>query len=110
MTEEEEEVVQAFTEEDQELLEMLRRKRLASDGGKKPMTEEGSTSSSFRDNFATYAHSYKGTRDTHAFASISTTRSPEWIVVSSVSRHVTGAHFEFSSLYSPSNPREHPNS
>ena len=73
MTEEEEETGVSFTEEDHELLEMLRRKKLASDVGKKATSDGASTFSSFRGNFATYAQSDKGTLDTRALASISTT-------------------------------------
>lgn len=85
-----------FTDEDHELLEMLKRKqRVAVDGDRKGASEDASTSS--RGNFASYAHSAKGTHDTHALASISTSRSPEWIVDSGASRHVTGTASEFSS-------------
>ncbi|KAF9667772.1 hypothetical protein SADUNF_Sadunf15G0058200 [Salix dunnii] len=87
-----------FTDEDHELLEMLKRKqRVAVDGDRKGAGEDASTSTSSRGNFTFYAHSAKGTHDTHALASISTSRSPEWIVDSSASRHVTGTTSEFSS-------------
>ena len=72
---------------------------MAVDGDRKGVSEDASTSTSTssRGNVASYAHSAKGTRDTHAFASISTSRSPEWIVDSGASRHVTGTASEFSS-------------
>ncbi|KAF9672574.1 hypothetical protein SADUNF_Sadunf11G0056300 [Salix dunnii] len=87
-----------FTDEDHELLEMLKRKqRVAVDGDRKGAGEDASTSTSSRGNFASYDHSAKGTHDTHALASISTSRSPEWIVDSGASRHVKGTASEFSS-------------
>jgi hypothetical protein len=67
-----------FTEEDKILFEILRRKQIAaSDGDKKNVSEEASTSSFLLGNTATYAHSTKGTDNTHALASISTVRSSE---------------------------------
>ena len=54
-----------------------------------------STSSSSRGDFTSFAHSSTGTCNTLALASISTTRSPDWIIDSSVSRHVTGAAKKF---------------
>jgi hypothetical protein len=61
------------------------------------VNEEASTSSFPWGNTATYAHSTEGIGNPHAFASISTTRSPEWIVDFGASRHVTGNAREFSS-------------
>jgi hypothetical protein len=70
-----------FTKEDEMLFEILRRKQItAGNGDKKSVSEEASTSSFPWSNAATYAHSTKGIDSTHAFASISTIRSPEWIV------------------------------
>ncbi|KAF9661127.1 hypothetical protein SADUNF_Sadunf19G0035400 [Salix dunnii] len=87
-----------FTDEDHEFLEMLKRKRrVAVDGDRKGANEDASTSTSSRGNFASYAHSAKGTHDTHALASISTSRSLEWIVETGASRHVIGTASEFSS-------------
>ena len=63
----------------------------------KGVIDGASTSSSSRGNIASFAHSATGTCDTRALASISTTRSPEWIIDSGASRHVTGAAGEFSS-------------
>ena len=85
-----------FTEEDQALLEILKKKqKAAGDGDKKSVIEDASFLS--MGNTATYARSTEGTGNTHALASISTTRSPEWIVDSGASRHVTGNASEFSS-------------
>ena len=71
-----------FTEEDQALLEILRRKkRVAYDTSFMP-----------RGNVATYAYSAKGTSSTHILAS-----TPEWIIDSGASRHVTGNASKFSS-------------
>jgi hypothetical protein len=87
-----------FTVEDKMLFEILRRKPIAAvNGDKKSVSEEASTSSFSWGNTATYAHSTKGIDNTHALASISTIRSPEWIVDSGASRHVTGNVHEFSS-------------
>jgi Integrase core domain/GAG-pre-integrase domain len=87
-----------FIEEDKMLFEIFRRKQIAAgNGDKKSVSEEGTTSSFPWGNIATYAHSTKGIDNTHALASISTIRSPEWIVNSDASRHVTGNAREFSS-------------
>jgi hypothetical protein len=85
-----------FTEEDHEFLEMLKRKQKAASEGKRVL-DDASTSASTRANIASFAHSATGTCDTLALASISTSRSPDWIVDSGASRHVTGAAREFSS-------------
>ena len=59
------------------MMKLLEKKqRVASDGGKKVIATKASY--------------------THALASIPTRRSPEWIVDSGASRHVTGASTEFS--------------
>ena len=71
-----------FTEEDQALLEILRRKKRAA----------YDTSFMPRGNIATYAYSAKGTSSTHTLAS-----TPEWIIDSGASRHVTGNASELSS-------------
>ncbi|KAJ4737614.1 Transposon Ty1-H Gag-Pol polyprotein [Rhynchospora pubera] len=98
VAEEEEDTGVVFTEEDQALLDVLSRKqKAASNGDKKSVTEDASTSFLPRGNIATYAHSTQGTSNTHALASLSTNRSPEWIVDSGASRHVTGNISEFSS-------------
>ncbi|KAK8940975.1 hypothetical protein KSP39_PZI010479 [Platanthera zijinensis] len=55
---------------------------------------------SSRGNVASLAHSIIGTRETLALASISNTRSQDWIVDSGASRHVTGDVKEFL-LYTP---------
>jgi hypothetical protein len=87
-----------FIEEDKMFFEILRRKHIATgNGDKKRVSEEASTSSFLWGNTATYAHSTKGTDKTHALASISTVRSPEWIVDSGASRHVIDNAREFSS-------------
>jgi hypothetical protein len=59
--------------------------------------DDASTSASSRGNIASFAHSATNICDTLALTSISTTRSPDWIVDSDASRHVTGAAREFSS-------------
>jgi Zinc knuckle len=92
---ESEEIV-VFTEEDHEFLEMLKRKQKVASEGKRVL-DDASTSASSRGNIASFAHSATGICDTLALASISTTRSPDWIVDSGASRHVTGATREFSS-------------
>jgi hypothetical protein len=79
------------------LFEILRRKHITGDGDKKSVSEEASTSSFPYGNTATYAHSTKGTDNTHALVSISIVRSLEWIIDSSASRHITGNAHEFSS-------------
>ena len=71
-----------FTEEDQALLEILRRKQRAADD----------TSFMSRGNTATYAYSATSTSNTNTLAS-----TPEWIIDSGASRHVTGNASEFSS-------------
>lgn len=64
-----------FTDEDHEFLEMLKHKA-AGDGDKKSVIDNAFTSLSSGGNTTSYAHSAKGTRDTHALAFISTLRSP----------------------------------
>jgi Retrotransposon gag protein/Zinc knuckle len=85
-----------FTEEDHEFLEMLKRKQKAASEGKRVL-DDASTSTSTRSNIASFVHSATGTCDTLALASIFTSRSPDWIVDSGASQHVTGATREFSS-------------
>jgi Retrotransposon gag protein len=85
-----------FTEEDHEFLEMLKRKLKAASEEKRVL-DDASTSASSRGNIASFTHSAIGICDTLALASISTTRSPDWIVDYGASRHVTGAAREFSS-------------
>jgi hypothetical protein len=85
-----------FIEEDHEFLEMLKRKRKVAGEGKRVL-DDASTSASTRSNIASFAHSATRTCDTLALASISTSRSPDWIVDFGASRHVTGAAREFSS-------------
>jgi hypothetical protein len=58
---------------------------------------DASTSASTRGNIASFAHSTTGTCDTLALASISTSRSPDWIMDFGASRHMTGVAREFSS-------------
>jgi hypothetical protein len=96
VAEEEGEETVVFTEEDHEFLEMLKRKQKIAGEGKRVL-DDASTSASTRGNIASFAHSATGTCDTLALASISTSRSPDWIVDSGASRHVTGAAREFSS-------------
>jgi hypothetical protein len=87
-----------FTEEDKIFFEILRRKQIAAGNrDKKSVSEETSTLSFPWDNTATYAHSTKDIDNTHALASISTIRSPEWIVDYGASRNVTSNAREFSS-------------
>jgi hypothetical protein len=70
------------------LLELLERKQnTIGYRGKNSVIRYASTSSS-KDNTATYVDSIKDTHDTHAFASISTTRSRAWIVDSGASQYV----------------------
>ena len=94
--EEEGERDEDLSAEDQELLrsysQVLRRRQRGT-------VEDVSTLG----NIASYAHSAAGIGDTHALASIPTTRSP-WIVDSGASRHVTGAAGEFSSYTHLANP------
>jgi hypothetical protein len=59
--------------------------------------DDASTSASSRGNIASFAHSATNIGDTLALASISTTRSPDWMLDSGASRHVTGVAREFSS-------------
>ena len=61
------------------------------------MVDDTSTSSSPRGNFACFTQSATVVCDTLALASILTTRSPDWIVDSGATRHMTGAAREFSS-------------
>ncbi|XP_078162734.1 uncharacterized protein LOC144557937 [Carex rostrata] len=100
VAEEEEEAGWELTEEDQALVEaysqgLRSKQKLTCDG--KSVRDDASTSTSSRGNFASLAHTATGTHDTFALASIPTTRSPDWIVDSGASRHVTGAVGEFSS-------------
>jgi Zinc knuckle len=85
-----------FTEEDHEFLEMLKRKQKAASEGNRVL-DDASTSASTRGNITSFTHSAISTCDILALASISTSRSPDWIVDSGASRHVTGAAREFSS-------------
>jgi GAG-pre-integrase domain len=85
-----------FTEEDHEFLEMLKRKQKAASEGERVL-DDASTSASSRGNIASFVHSATSIGDTLALASISTTRSQNWMVDSGASRHVTGAAREFSS-------------
>jgi hypothetical protein len=59
--------------------------------------DEASTSSFPWGNTTIYAYSTKSTDYTHALDSISTIRSPEWIVDSSASRYIISNAREFSS-------------
>jgi hypothetical protein len=83
-----------FTKDDHEFLEMLKRKQKAASEGKNVL-DDVSTSVSSRGNIVSFAHSATGICDTLALASISITRSLDWIVDSGASRHVTGATREF---------------
>jgi Zinc knuckle len=85
-----------FTEEDHEFLEMLKRNQKAASEGERVL-DDASTSASSRGNIASFAHSATDICDTFDFVSISTTRSPDWIVDSGASRYVTGVAREFSS-------------
>ncbi|XP_078152938.1 uncharacterized protein LOC144548118 [Carex rostrata] len=99
VAEEEEEAGGDLTEEDQALLEAYSqalRDRQKLTGDRKSVRDDASTSFSARGNFASRALSTTCSCDTLALASI-LTRSPDWIVDSSASRHVTGAAGEFSS-------------
>jgi hypothetical protein len=75
---------------------------MVGDEGKKKIIGETFTCN-FEGNFATLAHSTIGT--SHALASKSPTRSLEWIIDSSASRHVTGTYCEFT-LYTHLTPPE----
>ena len=100
MVAEKEEAGGDLTEEDQALVEAYSqglRDRQKLMGDVKSMRDDASTSTGSRGNFAYFAQTATGTHDTRALVSISTTRSPDWIVDSGASRHVTGTVGEFSS-------------
>ncbi|XP_020597465.1 uncharacterized protein LOC110037215 isoform X2 [Phalaenopsis equestris] len=70
---------------------MLKRKQRAACDA----TENASTLLSLKNNIVTYAHLVKCNLATHVLVSISTTRTPEWIIDFAASRHVTGNAGEF---------------
>ncbi|XP_078169017.1 uncharacterized protein LOC144563418 [Carex rostrata] len=98
--EEEEEVGGDLTEENQALVEAYSqglRNRQKPIGNVNSVRDDTSTSTVSRGNFASLAHTATGTHDTLALASIPITGSPDWIVDSGASSHVTGTVGEFSS-------------
>jgi len=92
VVEKEEEAGGDLTKEDQALVEAYSqglRDRQKLRGDVKSVRDGASISTGSKGNFASFAHT--------ALASIPTTRSPDWIVDSGATRHVTGAAREFSS-------------